>query len=64
MANDQGKAHTLLAQSNHELAIRFLDRALEVESGNLEARELLGIAELEGGDPDVGRQVGFTDHGQ
>lgn len=46
----------LLAQSNFELAIKFLERALSLEPGNLEARELLGVAELEGGDVDTGRQ--------
>lgn len=51
------KAHTLLAQSNFELAARFLDRALEIEPSNLEARELLGIAHLEAGDPEIGRNV-------
>jgi Flp pilus assembly protein TadD len=52
------KAHILLGQSNFELAIKFLLRALEVEPDNLEARELVGVAELEGGDADVGREVG------
>lgn len=51
------KAHTLLAQSNFELAAQFLDRALELEPTNLEARELLGVAHLEAGDPEVGRNV-------
>jgi hypothetical protein len=51
------KAHTLLAQSNFELAIKFLTRAIEHEPGNLEAREVLGVAELEGGDEDSGREV-------
>ncbi|WRT69109.1 uncharacterized protein IL334_006093 [Kwoniella shivajii] len=50
------KAHTLLAQSNFELAIKFLDRALELEPANLEARELVGIAELEAGDEERGRE--------
>lgn len=50
------KAHALLAQSNFELAIKFLQRACEIEPTNSEARELLGIAELEEGDPDAGRQ--------
>ncbi|WVR09032.1 hypothetical protein IAU60_006092 [Kwoniella sp. DSM 27419] len=50
------KAHILLAQSNFELAIKFLDRALELEPTNAEARELVGVAELEGGDEDVGRE--------
>lgn len=51
------KAHILLAQSNFELAIKFLQRALSIDAANLEGRELLGIAELEGGDADVGREV-------
>ncbi|WVO15441.1 hypothetical protein L204_103099 [Cryptococcus depauperatus] len=50
------KAHTLIAQSNFELAIKFLERALEVEPTHLEAKELVGIAELEGGDAEQGRQ--------
>ncbi|WWC73063.1 uncharacterized protein I206_107028 [Kwoniella pini CBS 10737] len=50
------KSHTLLAQSNFELAIKFLDRALELEPTNVEARELVGIAELEAGDEDRGRE--------
>ncbi|AAW44010.1 hypothetical protein CNBF2810 [Cryptococcus deneoformans B-3501A] len=50
------KAHTLLAQSNFELAIKFLERALEVEPTHAEAKELLGIAELEGGDAERGRE--------
>ena len=56
-ADELDKAHTLLAQSNFELAAQFLDRALELESTNLEARELLGVAHLEAGDPEVGRTV-------
>jgi tetratricopeptide (TPR) repeat protein len=51
------KAHTLLAQSNFDLAIQFLNRALEIDPENLEARELVGVGELEGGDAEVGREV-------
>jgi len=54
------KAHILLAQSNFELAIKFLQRALSLDAANLEGRELLGIAELEGGDADAGREVRST----
>ncbi|WWC91173.1 uncharacterized protein L201_006114 [Kwoniella dendrophila CBS 6074] len=50
------KAHILLGQSNFELAVKFLDRALELQPTNLEARELVGIAELEAGDEDRGRE--------
>ncbi|WVQ93176.1 hypothetical protein IAU59_000240 [Kwoniella sp. CBS 9459] len=49
------KAHILLGQSNFELAVKFLDRILELEPTNLEARELAGVAELEGGDDEQGR---------
>jgi hypothetical protein len=56
-ADGTDKAHTLLAQSNFELAAQFLDRALELEPTNLEARELLGVAHLEAGDPEIGRTV-------
>jgi hypothetical protein len=59
-AQSADKAHTLLAQSNFELAAQFLDRALELEPTNLEARELLGVAHLEAGDPEVGRGVSDT----
>ena len=55
--NGVEKAHILLGQSNFELAVKFLDRALETDPGNLEARELLGVAELEEGDPETGRSV-------
>jgi Flp pilus assembly protein TadD len=51
------KAHTLLAQSNFDLAIQFLNRALEIDPENLEARELVGVGELEGGDAEAGREV-------
>ncbi len=54
------KAHILLGQSNFDLAIKFLERALALEPENLESRELLGVAELEGGDPDVGREVSIS----
>ncbi|KAK4687697.1 hypothetical protein P7C73_g2426, partial [Tremellales sp. Uapishka_1] len=50
------KAHTLLAQSNFELAIKFLERALALDPADLEARELVGVAELEGGDAELGRE--------
>jgi Flp pilus assembly protein TadD len=50
----------LLAQSNFELAAQFLDRALELEPANLEARELIGVTHLEAGDPEVGRTVRET----
>ena len=57
LSSTPDKAHILLAQSEIGLAIKFLTRALSLEPKHLEARELLGIAELEGGDPNAGRLV-------
>jgi cytochrome c-type biogenesis protein CcmH/NrfG len=37
--------------------MKFLERALSLEPTNLEARELIGIAELEEGDAEKGREV-------
>ncbi|RXK38994.1 hypothetical protein M231_03724 [Tremella mesenterica] len=50
------KAHSLLAQSNFEVAIKILKKVIQLQPDNLEGRELLGVAELEGGDEDVGRE--------
>ncbi|EIW67091.1 hypothetical protein TREMEDRAFT_34391, partial [Tremella mesenterica DSM 1558] len=50
------KAHSLLAQSNFEVAIKTLKKVIQLQPDNLEGRELLGVAELEGGDEDVGRE--------
>ncbi|KAL7416715.1 hypothetical protein BDY24DRAFT_378030 [Mrakia frigida] len=50
-----GKAHTLLAQQDYELASRFLARILTTEPSNIEARELLGVCDLELGNVEEAR---------
>ncbi|ORY28805.1 hypothetical protein BCR39DRAFT_565306 [Naematelia encephala] len=50
------RAHDLLAQSNFQDAIQVLLAALALDENNLEVKELLGVAELEGGDVEQGRQ--------
>ena len=52
-----GKAHTLLAQQDYELASRFLARILTTEPSNVEARELLGVCDLELGNVEEARNV-------
>ncbi|CDZ96219.1 Tetratricopeptide TPR1 [Phaffia rhodozyma] len=49
------KSHTLLAQQNYELAQRFLTRLLALEPSNAEARELIGVCELELGNAEAAR---------
>ena len=51
------QAHAYLGQSNFEQAINSLALALDIEPANREALEILGIAEIEGGDVDKGREV-------
>jgi hypothetical protein len=51
------QAHAYLGQSNFEQAINSLALALDIEPANREAKEILGIAEIEGGDVDKGREV-------
>lgn len=51
------QAHAYLGQSNFEQAINSLALALDIEPANREAKEILGIAEIEGGDVDKGRKV-------
>jgi Flp pilus assembly protein TadD len=51
------KAQTLLAQCDYPLALRFIQRILEQEPGNVKAREMKGVAEIESGDVDRAREV-------
>ncbi|KAG7529392.1 hypothetical protein FFLO_05707 [Filobasidium floriforme] len=50
------QAHAYLGQSNFEQAINSLALALDIEPANREAKEILGIAEIEGGDVEKGRE--------
>ncbi|PIL35578.1 hypothetical protein GSI_02306 [Ganoderma sinense ZZ0214-1] len=43
------KAQTLIVQCDYELAGRFARRVLEREPGNVEAKEMLGVTQLETG---------------
>ena len=62
------KAQSLIEQCNYQLAARFLQRILETDATHIEARELLGVVQLELGDLDAARLVGppptkkITDH--
>ncbi|KAJ3523163.1 hypothetical protein NM688_g8771 [Phlebia brevispora] len=51
------KAQTLIAQCNYELAERFVGRILEREPRNAEAKEILGIVQLETGELDSAKQT-------
>jgi hypothetical protein len=51
------KAQTLISQCDYPLALRFIQRVLEIDQSNLEAQELKGIAEIESGDVDCAKLV-------
>lgn len=51
------KAQTLIVQCDYELALKFVRRILEQQPGNVEAKEMLGVALLETGDLEGAKQV-------
>lgn len=51
------KAKSLITQCEYELAQKFAQRILDRTPENIEARELLGIAQLENGDVQDAVQV-------
>ena len=51
------KAQSLVEQCDYQLAARFLQRILETDPTHVEARELLGVVQLELGDLDAARLV-------
>ncbi|KAF9514937.1 hypothetical protein BS47DRAFT_1376401 [Hydnum rufescens UP504] len=53
------KAQSLMGEMNYELARRFIQRILEIEPNHVEAREMLGIIEIEEGNVDDARTL-FT----
>ncbi|KAH7099739.1 TPR-like protein [Auriculariales sp. MPI-PUGE-AT-0066] len=50
------KAQQLVAQCDFDLSRKFIDRILQSDPNNLEARELLGVVLLEIGDVETARQ--------
>ncbi|KZP00475.1 TPR-like protein [Calocera viscosa TUFC12733] len=51
------KAQELVVQCDYDLARQFVDRVLEREGGNVEARELKGVVEMESGDVDIAKEI-------
>jgi Flp pilus assembly protein TadD len=51
------KAQSLMGEMNYELARRFIQRIFEIEPNHVEAREMLGIIEIEEGNVDDARAV-------
>ncbi|RPD60083.1 TPR-like protein [Lentinus tigrinus ALCF2SS1-7] len=51
------KAQSLIVQCDYELAGRFARRVLEREPGNVEAKEMLGVTQLETGELDAARKT-------
>lgn len=51
------KAQTLIVQCDYDLARRFVERILEREPHNAEAREMLGVVQLETGNLDGAKNV-------
>jgi Flp pilus assembly protein TadD len=51
------KCQDLIIECNYDLAKRFIQRILDREPGNVEAREMLGVSQLETGDIEQAKQV-------
>jgi len=51
------KAQELVVQCDYDLALQFVDRVLEREENNVEARELKGVVEMESGDVDKAKEI-------
>ena len=51
------KAQSLVVQCDYELAEKFTRRILEREPANAEAREMLGVIQLETGELDSAKEV-------
>lgn len=51
------KAQTLIIQCDYELANRFAQRVLDHEPGNAEAKEMLGVTQLETGEILAAKEV-------
>ncbi|KAF5377349.1 hypothetical protein D9757_007995 [Collybiopsis confluens] len=53
------KAQSLIVQCDYELAARFIQRILEQQPSHTQAKEMLGVVQLEMGDIDAAKQT-FT----
>ncbi|KAE9407824.1 TPR-like protein [Gymnopus androsaceus JB14] len=51
------KAQSLVVQCDYQLAIRFIQRALDQQPANAQGKEMLGVAQLEMGDIDAAKQT-------
>ncbi|KAF8825118.1 hypothetical protein F5879DRAFT_945008 [Lentinula edodes] len=51
------KAQSLIVQCDYELAARFIQRILDQQPSNAEAKEMLGVVQLEMGDIDAAKQT-------
>ncbi|KAJ3714273.1 hypothetical protein C8R42DRAFT_683598 [Lentinula raphanica] len=51
------KAQSLIVQCDYELATRFIQRILSQHPSNVEAKEMLGVVQLEMGDIDSAKQT-------
>jgi Flp pilus assembly protein TadD len=51
------KAQALIVQCDYDLALRFTTRILQQQPSNAEAREMLGVIQLEMGEIDAARAV-------
>lgn len=58
------KAQTLIIQCDYELARLFVLRVLEQSPTNAEAKEMLGVVQLETGEIDAARKVSHGDLGR
>jgi len=51
------KAQSLIVQCDYDLATKFIHRILEKQPSNVEAREMLGVVQLETGEIEAAQQV-------
>ena len=53
------KAQSLIEQCDYDLALRFINRILDLDPNNAEAKEMLGVALLETGEIEGAKQVRY-----
>ena len=53
------KAQSLIEQCDYDLALRFINRILDQDPNNAEAKEILGVALLETGEIEGAKQVRY-----